>query len=57
MAFRWKQMDYISDIDQQFAEWDKTHVVSQSQKDEIAKHAKIAKLRDEKVISSGNKEG
>jgi hypothetical protein len=46
MTFRWKKMDYISKIDELFAQWKKKSTLSTSQKQEIDKHQRIFVLRD-----------
>lgn len=45
---RKKKIDYISDIDLKFMQWKKETPLSESQKLEIEKHARVSKLRDEK---------
>ena len=47
MAFRWKKMDFISEIDQHFAHWKETMALSPSQKREIAQYKRIDLLRDQ----------
>ena len=47
MAFRWKQMDFISDIDQHFQEWKKSMTPSTSQKIETEKYNRINAMRDQ----------
>ncbi len=46
MRFRCKKMDFISEIDQLFAQWDKSHMISASQAQEIEKYRNINNLRD-----------
>jgi len=37
---------FVSEIDQYLAEFDKTHELSKSQRDEIKKHQRVFTLRD-----------
>lgn len=47
---------YISPYDKMFHSFDKTHEKSASQKKEIDKHARIARLRDDANAKDGDKE-
>ena len=47
MAFRWKKMDFISEIDQHFAHWKDSMPLSPSQQREIAQYKRIDLLRDQ----------
>lgn len=42
---------YVSPYDKMFHGFDRTHELSESQKKEIAKHQRIAKLRDNADIA------
>ncbi|WP_367606342.1 CBU_0585 family protein [Legionella sp. W05-934-2] len=46
---------YVSPYDKMFHGFDKTHKLSESQKREIAKHQRIAKLRDNADIADGDR--
>lgn len=41
---------YVSPIDRELEAFNKTNPLSQSQRDEMAKHQKIAELRDNAIL-------
>ena len=47
---------YVSPYDKMFHSFDQTHENSPSQEKEIAKHARIARLRDDASATDGEKE-
>jgi len=54
--FQSKTIGYISEIDEFLTEFNRTHTYSASQKEEVRKHQRVYRLRDDANASEANGE-